>query len=104
MVDPVPVTETSETDFLFVLIAVTAAYGMLIAEGVFVMYAVACTDKIDENRAVPPEVPSEVGYAVATPLLPDTATVPYQVPIVAGTVGAPLAAVEGVLEPEKNLG
>lgn len=67
------------------------------------MYAVACTDRIDVNSGAPAAVLSEVGYAVAVPLL-DVETVPYQVPVEGSKTGAPEAAVEKLLDPLKTLG
>lgn len=72
--------------------------------GFEVMYGVACTDRMDANTGAPPEVPSKVGLTVAAPLLPVTATVPYQMPVVVGETEAPLAAVAKVLDPTNTLG
>lgn len=106
IVDIVPVTATSVIFFLSELTAVSATYGTVIGAGTKLafMYGVACTDRMEVNSAFPPTVPSTVGYAVAAPLPPDTATVPYQVPIVVGETGAPVAAVEKSLDPLKTFG
>ena len=76
------------------LIPVTAAEGTVIALLELGAYPVTLTERILVNRAVPEAVPSEVGRAVATPLLPLTATVPYHVVMTDGCVGAPLAVEE----------
>ena len=81
------------------LMPVTAAVGTVIALVELGAYPVTLTDKILVNRAVPEAVPSEVGRAVATPLLPLTAIVPYHVVMTDGCVGAPLAVEEKLVEP-----
>lgn len=104
VINPLSALSQRQVKLLSNLIAVSATDGTVIAVVEVGTYAMACTDTIDVNSGAPPAVPSEVGYAVAAPLLPDTATVPYQVPVVVGENGAPAAAVEKVLEPLKTLG
>lgn len=73
---------------------VTDTVVTFVAEPPGVISEVHCTETIVEKSALPPEVPSAVGYIVACPLLPETATVPYHVPILTNATGAPEAAVE----------
>ena len=60
---------------------------------------IALVDKIELKSAVPLDAPVDVGVAVKVPL-PVQLSVPYQTPMFAGWVGAPLAAVEMLLLPK----
>ena len=64
---------------------------------------VALVDRIELKSAVPLDNPLEVGIAVNAPL-PVQLSVPYQTPMLAGCVGAPLAAWALSLLPKYTLG
>lgn len=54
---------------------------------------VPLADRIVLKSAVPPDSPLEVGYAVAL-FDPLVVSMPYQTPVLAGCVGAPVAGLE----------
>ena len=93
-----PFDATNETVVMSELIVLTAVYATSTALETDGWYGVTWTDTIDVNSAAPVELPSTVGYAVATPEEPVTCTVPNQVPTIT-EAGAPAAAEENVLDP-----
>ncbi len=92
MID-VPDEATASAEVAAMVTVVRSELMLLRYDQALVPSTLLLTERMLLNSALPALVPVDVGYAIASPLLPETEMVPCQQEMLAGWVGAPLATV-----------